>query len=154
MPALCIAEALDEVEDIGVGLIAWTIAFGGRLFGFERRVKALHRSIVPDIARAAYRTGHTILGHQLPEMFRLHCPKSSKRILGITIMLFESMPQHIVVKIKITRCLGNCKTAFLDQINRLVFTLAAILLPFHLKLLAPSQHLHSVSVKPAADHAL
>ena len=50
MPALCIVEAFDEVEDIGAGLIARVIDFAACAFGFERREEALHRGIVPDIA--------------------------------------------------------------------------------------------------------
>ena len=38
-------------------------------FGLERGEEALHRRVVPDIARAAHRADHAVVGHQSLELF-------------------------------------------------------------------------------------
>ena len=68
MPALSIVEAFDVVEHVSLGFVAGPIRFAGCALGFERGEEALHRGIVPDVARAAHRADDAVIGHQLLEL--------------------------------------------------------------------------------------
>ena len=46
----------------------WHADRAGYPLGFQRREEALHRGIVPDVARPAHRTGDAMVGHQALEL--------------------------------------------------------------------------------------
>ena len=54
MPAFRIVEALDVIEHISLGLFSAPVRLAIDALGFKRREEALHRRVVPDIARAAH----------------------------------------------------------------------------------------------------
>ena len=68
MPASRVVEAFDVVEHIGPGLIPRPISLAVDAFGLQRREEALHRRIVPDVARAAHRADDAVVGHQPLEL--------------------------------------------------------------------------------------
>src|SRR5438132_13362669 len=68
MPAFRIVEALDVVEYISSRLVSGAVRFASYALGLQRREEALHRGIVPDVARTAHRTDDAVIGHQLLEL--------------------------------------------------------------------------------------
>jgi hypothetical protein len=60
MPAFRIVEALDVVEHVGLGLIPRPVHLARCSLGLQRREEALHRRIVPDVARTAHRTDDAV----------------------------------------------------------------------------------------------
>src|SRR2546421_13032282 len=68
VPAFRIVEAFDIVKYIRLGLIARTIQFARGALDLQRRKEALHRGVVPHIARAAHRTYDAVGGHQPQEL--------------------------------------------------------------------------------------
>ena len=68
VPSPRIVKALDVIEHIRPGVIPRPVELAGRPLGLERREEALHRRIVPDIARPANRRGDGLIGHQPLEL--------------------------------------------------------------------------------------
>lgn len=68
MPALQVVEAFDIVEHIGLCLVACAIHFARRSLSLQRREEALHRGVVPDVARSAHRTDDAVLEYQTLEL--------------------------------------------------------------------------------------
>jgi hypothetical protein len=68
MSALGIVETFNVIEHIGFGLVTRSIDFARCPFGLERGEEALHRCIVPDIARPAHGTGDAIVVHEPSEL--------------------------------------------------------------------------------------
>ena len=68
MPAFRIIEALDVIEHIGLGFVPRPIGLARRSLGLQRGEEALHRRIVPDVARAAHRADDAVIGHQALEL--------------------------------------------------------------------------------------
>src|SRR5215204_52787 len=66
--ALRIIEAFDVVEHVSLGLVACVIGLARCALGLQRGEEALHRGIVPHVARAAHRTDDTVICHQLLEL--------------------------------------------------------------------------------------
>ncbi len=63
-----IVEALDIVEYICLGVIARAVGFTPDPLGLQRGEEALHRRVVPDVARPAHRACHAVVGHQPLEL--------------------------------------------------------------------------------------
>src|SRR5271168_5499426 len=61
VPAFRIIEAFDVVEHISLGLVARPIRFARRALGLQRGEEALHRRIVPDVARTAHRADNAVI---------------------------------------------------------------------------------------------
>jgi hypothetical protein len=59
-----VVEPLDIVEHIGSGLVPRAIGLAGHALDFEGREEALHRRVVPHVARAAQAACHPVLSHQ------------------------------------------------------------------------------------------
>ena len=85
MPALGVVEALNVIEHIGLGLCPVAIRLARCSFRLERGEEALHRSIIPNIARSAHGTGDAIVRQQQPE--RLAGILGKRRLLPIGIWL-------------------------------------------------------------------
>jgi hypothetical protein len=68
VPPLGIVEALDIVEHVGPGIVPRPIRLARCALGLQRGEEALHRRIVPAIARAAHRAGDAMIGHQPLEL--------------------------------------------------------------------------------------
>ena len=68
MPAFRIVEALNVIEHIGLSLVPRPVGLARRSFGLQRGEEALHRRIVPAIARTAHGTGDAMIGHQALEL--------------------------------------------------------------------------------------
>ena len=66
---LRIVEAFDVVEHIGSGLVSGSVHSACCSLGFERGEEALHRRVVPDVARPAHRADDTVVRHQPLELF-------------------------------------------------------------------------------------
>ena len=64
-----VVEALDVVEHIGLGLVPCPVCFARGSLRLQRREEALHRCIVPDVARAAHAAGHAVVGDEALELF-------------------------------------------------------------------------------------
>lgn len=69
MPSPRTIEALDVVEHIRAGVIPRPVDLADDPLGPERREKAFHGCIVPDVAGPAHRTGDAVVGHQALELF-------------------------------------------------------------------------------------
>ena len=61
-------EALDVIEHIDPGRVTCPIHLVAGAFGLQRREEALHRGVVPDVARPAHRTDDTVVSHQPLEL--------------------------------------------------------------------------------------
>ena len=72
-----IVEALDVVEHIGLRLVSAPVRLGRRSHGPERREEALHRRIVPHVARAAHRADDAMIGHQPLELLVSGCKRTA-----------------------------------------------------------------------------
>ena len=57
VPPPGIAEALDAIEHIGLGLSARAVYPRGRAFSLEREEEALHHRIVPEVTRPTHAAG-------------------------------------------------------------------------------------------------
>lgn len=68
MSAPGVIEALDVLEHVGLGLVPRPVRLAGRSLGFQRGEEALHRRIIPDIARPAHGAGDAVVGHQPLEL--------------------------------------------------------------------------------------
>src|SRR6201982_3003980 len=68
VPAFRIVEAFDVVEYISSRLVSGPVRFAPCALGLQRREEALHRGVVPDVARTAHRTDDAVVGHQLLEL--------------------------------------------------------------------------------------
>lgn len=64
MPSAWIVKPLDVVEHIGPRLVSRPVDLARRALGFERREEALHRGVVPDIARTRQAAHDPVFGHQ------------------------------------------------------------------------------------------
>lgn len=64
VPACGIVEALDVIENVSLRVVVRAICLPADPFGLHRREEALHRRIVPDVARSAHRAGDAIVGYQ------------------------------------------------------------------------------------------
>src|SRR5580700_2828864 len=60
MSAFSIVEAFDVVEHVSLGFVTCPIRFACRAFGLQRGEEALHRRIVPNVARTAHRADDTV----------------------------------------------------------------------------------------------
>src|SRR5260370_1865179 len=63
-----IVEAFDVIEHVSLGFVTHPIRLACCAGGFGRREEALHRGIVPNVARAAQRADDAVTGPQLREM--------------------------------------------------------------------------------------
>jgi hypothetical protein len=61
---LRIVEAFNVVEHVRFGFVARAVGLARNAFGFRRGEEALHRGIVPLVARAAHRADDAVVGHQ------------------------------------------------------------------------------------------
>jgi len=68
VPPFGVVETFNVVEYVGFGVVPCPVCFVRRALGFERREEALHRRIIPAIARTAHRTGDAEIGHQPLEL--------------------------------------------------------------------------------------
>src|ERR1700691_2440613 len=68
MPAFRIIEAFDVVAHVSLGLVMCPIGFASCSLGLERREEALHRGVVPNVARTAHRAEDAMIGQQLLEL--------------------------------------------------------------------------------------
>src|SRR5664280_377903 len=68
VPTFRIVEAFNVVEHVGLRLIPRSIYFTRGAFGLERGEEALHRRIVPYVARAAHRADDAVICHQPLEL--------------------------------------------------------------------------------------
>jgi hypothetical protein len=68
VPAFRIVEALDVVEYISSRLVSGPVRFAPCALGLQLREEALHRGIVPGVARTAHRTDDAVIGYQLLEL--------------------------------------------------------------------------------------
>src|SRR4029077_12637951 len=66
--AFRVVEALDIVKHICLCLIARPVRFVTGALGLQRREEALHRGVVPHIARSAHRTDDAAVGQQPLEL--------------------------------------------------------------------------------------
>ena len=66
-----IVEALDVVEHVGTGGITGAVDLAGRPFGLHRWEEALHRRVVPDVARPTHAADDVELGEQTLERLAL-----------------------------------------------------------------------------------
>ena len=64
VPPLGVVEALDVIKHVGLGLSARAVGRARRAFGLQRGEEALHRRIVPDIARPAHTAGDAVVGQE------------------------------------------------------------------------------------------
>ncbi len=69
MTPFAVVEALDVIEHIGLGLIPCPVCFARGSLCLERGEEALHRRIVPDVARAAHAAGDAVVGDEALELF-------------------------------------------------------------------------------------
>ena len=63
-----IVEALDVVEHVGSGFVTRAIGFARRALGLERGEEALHRRVVPHVARPAHAADHAMIDQQALEL--------------------------------------------------------------------------------------
>ena len=84
MSSFRVVEALYVVEHIRPGVVPGSLGLASRPFGFERGEEALHRRIIPDVARPAHRAGDAMIGHQPLEL------------LGAVLGVFNRSSQHWV----------------------------------------------------------
>jgi len=68
VPASHVVEAFDVVEHVSLGFVPCPIGLARRSFGFQRGEEALHRRVVPDVARTAHRADDAVIGHQPLEL--------------------------------------------------------------------------------------
>lgn len=68
MPSRRIVEVLYAIEHVGLRVIARAICLACDPLGFQRREEAFHRSIIPDVARPAQRTGYSVVVHKPLEL--------------------------------------------------------------------------------------
>ena len=64
MPPLRIIEALNVIEHVCLCLVPGPVRLAVDALRLERGEEALHRRVVPDVARAAHRAGDAMIGHQ------------------------------------------------------------------------------------------
>src|SRR5207302_10321087 len=101
--AFRIVEALDVVEYISSRLTSGPVRFAPCAIGLQRREDALHRGIVPDVARTAHRTDDAVIGHQLLELLA--------GILAATVGMMQQrigLPrrQIAITRASLTSCAG------------------------------------------------
>ena len=68
VPSPRVVEAFDVVEHVRPGIVSRPVELARDALGFQRREEALHRRIVPDVARSAHRAGDTVLSQQFLEV--------------------------------------------------------------------------------------
>ena len=110
MPPFEIIEALDVAEYIGLGLVPYPIDLTRYTLGLERGKEALHRRIVPDIARAAHGTDDAVIGHQPLELLA--------GVLAATVGVMQqriglALRQIAIISASVTSC--AVMVALIDQ---------------------------------------
>jgi hypothetical protein len=63
-----VVEALDVGEHIRLSPRLGSCTFATSALGLERREEALHRGVIPDIARAVHRADDAVISHQSLEL--------------------------------------------------------------------------------------
>ena len=69
MSSCGVVEAFDVIEDVGLGFVSGSVALSTGAFGLEAGEEALHRGVVPAVARPAHAAHHAVILQQRLKRF-------------------------------------------------------------------------------------